>query len=121
MRVLGKIKTCVAAFALGAIVITSSSMIAEALSLGDVKYDGWRTESIYGYRSCTDASGYDSRNGVPLNIGVKASLGGTTAKTKYGSGNVRVYSEYSGYKYDAQHWICKGDDIKKYLDYWVSN
>lgn len=37
MRVLGKIKTCVAAFALGAIVITSSSMIAEALSLGGCK------------------------------------------------------------------------------------
>ncbi len=120
MKILNKIKTGVAALFLGAIVITSTSMVASAISYGGLNYDGCRTSSNYGYRSYTTASGYDS-NGVGLNIGVKSSLGGTTAKTKYGTGNVSVNSEYSGYRYDAQHWVCKGKNIDKYLDHWTQN
>lgn len=120
MRVLGKIKTCAAAFVLGAIVITSTSMIADAMTLGGVTYDGWRTSEHYGYRSGTEASGYDSK-GYALNLGVKSSMGGTTAKTTYGAGKIQGYSKYSGYKYDAQHWVCKGNNIDRYLDHWTAN
>lgn len=121
MKVIKKLKTCVAVVALSAIAITATSISADALKRGNISYDGCRTYSSYGYRSYTTASGYDSK-GVGLSIGVKSSMGGDTYKDNFNTGNVSVYSKYSAYGYPDQHWVFKGTK-KSYVqwDYFVYN
>lgn len=119
MKIIGKIKTCAAAFVLGTIVIASTSMAADTFMFEGITCTGYKTLSNYGYRSFTKASHYDDK-GFPFTVGAKSSMGSTTSKIVYGSGVASVYSGYAANK-DAQHWVCHGKDITKNYYFWINN
>lgn len=108
-----KLKTGIATCVLMAMFIAVFSPIVQAGN----RYDrgGCRKSSIYGYRSYTEGSGYDSR-GNELNIGVEAYMATMTisviGEVKYGRGSISVYSNYCNVKHDAFHRFSKNHDIE---------
>lgn len=107
-RILEKGKTAVSALVLGTMIVCAVAPVLQAKNT--YKCDGGRLYTSYGYRSVTEAQGYDS-NGIGLNITSGAEIGSNGMTTKYGSGAVTVYSGYSGKKVDAYHAYGKGRDI----------
>lgn len=106
-RTFEKGKKVVSALVLGTIIVCA---VSPALQAKSPNCDGCRVDTMYGYRSFTEVSGYES-NGVGLNLTAGAEIGSKGVTTKYGRGSVSVYSNYSGKKVNAHHAYGIGRDL----------
>lgn len=107
-RILEKGRTVVSVLVLGMMIVCAISPILQAKNTYDC--DGCRTYDSKGYRSFTEVKAFDSK-GIGLNATAGAEIGTRGVFTNYGSGNVTVYSNYSGTKAAAHHAFGTGKDL----------
>lgn len=128
MKCIEKCKTGIAIFLLGVIILSVFPAISQASNT--YTFDGCRTNSSYGYRSYTKATGYDS-NGYAVNVGVRAyfilngddvnTTNKIASKIKYGKGEVSVFSEYESRRLNAAHTYCHGLNLTVDFYSWKKN